>query len=327
MDNSDTYLVFKTNFVDILSNKILSESDEFQWKNQSWRFSDDKDIKCLGLVTDDDVAREVNPENPEDIETVVEIYDLLDQENGIIVFQAPVKKIPEITKKLKEYKYCVFLDNGDFDYVGRELNGKRIVLVEFQTKKRDEGYSAIIVDKNSENLEKSYATIDNGGKSFYVSVRVKSGKIDVEVRHYNSKFRTKFENVNKVFIGDDTFDLGNSILISLGENQYVFVGDDLYSFTAPEEITEYYSEVGNSSVTYPVAGSKNYIYFMVSEDSEYIPRTEFGKNVNLFGEAYEQYYGHTFSRETKESMKKKGTKFQNFKMIKEGRLNYLGGWM
>jgi NADH:ubiquinone oxidoreductase subunit C len=220
---------------------------------------------------------------------------LLDQENGIIVFQAPVKKISQITKKLKEYEYCVFLDNGDFDYVGRELNGRKIVLVEFQTKKIDEGYPAIVVDKTFVDLTKHYATIDNGGKSFYVTISVdKSRKIDVKVRHYNSKFETTFENVNKVFIGDDSFDPGNSILINLGGNQYVFVGDNLYSFTAPEEITEYYSEVGNSSVPYPVAGSKNYIYFMLSDDLVYVPRTEFSKNVNLFSQAYGQYYGHTY---------------------------------
>lgn len=327
MDNPDPYLVFKTNFVDILSAKIVSETYDFERKKQLWRFSDDKNIKCLGLVTDDDVAREVNPENPEDIETVVEIYDLLDQENGIIVFQAPVKKISQITKKLKEYQYCVFLDNGDFDYVGREFNGRKIILVEFQTKKIDEGFPAIVVDKKSKDMSKNYATIDNGGKSFYVTVTVKSGKIDVKVRHYNSKFETTFENVNKVFIGDDSFDPGNSILINLGGNQYVFVGDNLYSFTAPEEITEYYSEVGNSSVPYPVAGSKNYIYFMLSDDLVYVPRTEFSKNVNLFSGAYGQYYGHTFSRETKESLSEKGTEFPDFKMIKEGRLNYPRGWM
>jgi hypothetical protein len=67
MDNPDPYLVFKTNFVDILSTKILHETHAFEWKKQKWRFLNDDNVRCLGLVTDDDVAREVNPENPEDI--------------------------------------------------------------------------------------------------------------------------------------------------------------------------------------------------------------------------------------------------------------------
>lgn len=90
---------------------------------------------------------------------------------------------------------------------------------------------------------------------------------------------------------------GNSILVLLDSktNRYVYIGYLIYEFNAPEPITDYYSAVGNSDVPYPVALSKNFVYFMLGTSNrqnpggEYINRKEFSKGID-WSDAYGEYY-------------------------------------
>lgn len=84
---------------------------------------------------------------------------------------------------------------------------------------------------------------------------------------------------------------GNSILLHLDDLRYVYIGSEIYEFTAKEEITKYYSPIGNNDVPYPVAISKNYIYFMSGNQCGDLADYEAIENVDLT-DAYTYYFGH-----------------------------------
>jgi len=91
---------------------------------------------------------------------------------------------------------------------------------------------------------------------------------------------------------DPDFD-GNSILLKLKDDRYVFIGERIYEFSTSEPITTYYSLVGNSDVPYPVALSDNYVYFMLGGRdnvlAEYVDRSFFPEDTD-WRDAYTQYY-------------------------------------
>ena len=109
-----------------------------------------------------------------------------------------------------------------------------------------------------------------------------------------------------------------SILLKINctihKNYYVFIGDRLYGFSTPDDepIETFYSTVGNNDVPYPVALSKNYIYFMLDRGGEtfwenFLPwhihrvnRNEFPKKI-VWSDAYHYYddSGHKFQSETR----------------------------
>ncbi|KAG2437436.1 hypothetical protein HXX76_006087 [Chlamydomonas incerta] len=62
---------------------------------------------------------------------------------------------------------------------------------------------------------------------------------------------------------------GNSVLIGLGGRKYLFVGKEILSFTAEDEVVDYVSKMGNNAVPYPYAASARNCYYMI-EDT-YIP--------------------------------------------------------
>lgn len=66
----------------------------------------------------------------------------------------------------------------------------------------------------------------------------------------------------------------------------------VFSFTTDDEIIDYISPVGNSDVPYPVAYSKNNVYFML--DDQYIKRKdlELEANVSNAENLYGEFYGH-----------------------------------
>jgi hypothetical protein len=82
-----------------------------------------------------------------------------------------------------------------------------------------------------------------------------------------TKVVKRYKNVERVFIGKDKINGrvndGNSILLKLKGNRYATIfGSSIYEFSTSEPITRYLSPVGNNDVPYPVAFSKNYVYFM-----------------------------------------------------------------
>lgn len=56
---------------------------------------------------------------------------------------------------------------------------------------------------------------------------------------------------------------GNSILLHIRQNEYIYIGESIKRFKTTDKILEYYSDVGNSDVPYPYAVGAKFIYFML----------------------------------------------------------------
>lgn len=123
-----------------------------------------------------------------------------------------------------------------------------------------------------------YYTHDNGGISFKVvisqdnTVTVYQSTCEDEQAYYPDP--VKVFAVSRVFIGkDEKYPVlvdretdGNSILLNLTDNNYVFIGNNIHQFQALSNIVEYFSPIGNSDVPYPFAiDDKNNYYLMTEE--------------------------------------------------------------
>lgn len=69
--------------------------------------------------------------------------------------------------------------------------------------------------------------------------------------------------------------LGNSVLVQTGTRSYVFIGHQIFSFTAPEPIRAYRSPIGNSDVPYPWAEGAENVYLMA--ENVVLPRRLIGR--------------------------------------------------
>jgi hypothetical protein len=115
-----------------------------------------------------------------------------------------------------------------------------------------------------------YHTHDNGGRPYNVIIDSNTNKViiykHVEPFGEGKYIKKKILFANKIFIGKspdlgDYFD-GNSILLHIKDNEYVFIGREIFSFTSLKEITKFYSPVGNNDVPYPYAydGDNCYLF-------------------------------------------------------------------
>jgi hypothetical protein len=126
---------------------------------------------------------------------------------------------------------------------------------------------------------KRFEIHDNGGRPFEVLVDKNGVAVYKEVTSADysddseedegSYYDTPsfvFLNPAKVFVGNSPdnemtrfsggygkeFD-GNSILVNTEDNNYVYIGSEIYSFKSIAKIVEYVSPVGNNDVPYPYA--------------------------------------------------------------------------
>jgi hypothetical protein len=135
-------------------------------------------------------------------------------------------------------------------------------------------------------------TIEAGGGASTVRVHRRVYNGDEEAFEPNPVWSC--ENAARVFIGehygeeDVEWARGNSILVCIGMLRYCYIGSEIYEFTAPEEITAYYSKVGNSGVPYPIAYSATSFYLML--DHKFAPTARLGNDVELW-DAYGTFYG------------------------------------
>ncbi len=106
----------------------------------------------------------------------------------------------------------------------------------------------------------------------------KNKKEDDDLKNY-SEFIITYKPLN-IFIGKSplipmtlfsqghgpNFD-GNSILLEMDKNKYIFIGSCIYSFTTKHKIISFISPVGNNDVPYPYAiDNKNNFYFLLESD-------------------------------------------------------------
>lgn len=166
-----------------------------------------------------------------------------------------------------------------------------------------------IMEKYKNN--KKYYILQNGGKPYLVYVGKKNIKIYKnsdkfyvdEEYNYEINMWTYIELIRKykslkTFIGyspknnmtiysgghGERFD-GNSILIKIKNNKYVYIGPEIFSFKTDDDIIEYISPVGNSGVPYPYAIDNKGKYYLLIEGVilNDIPKY----NIN---DPYEYYY-------------------------------------
>lgn len=138
----------------------------------------------------------------------------------------------------------------------------------------------------------TYYTLDNGNQPFKVEIKKKAKTIvvykltkeeldddfNVLSREYGKKIvNTKYLDI---FIGKSPknkltkfskgygkkFD-GNTILVHLHSNLYMYIGALVYTFVVDkdEEIFAYQSPVGNNFVPYPYAISNKRVYFLIEK--------------------------------------------------------------
>ena len=204
------------------------------------------------------------------------------------------------------------------------------------------GYINLLTGMRVINGLRLYLTHDNGARSFLVIHKNKNVTILKEPDWNNSKFVhdnddnsynhdndddndfsnnklrnytvkiMKYKNVKRVLPGEDVNKeyFGNSVLLDLGDNRYVFIGSNIYEFNTPanEYINKFYSLVGNNDVAYPVALSQTYAYFML--DLQYLSKSKFPEECDWM-DSYSHYYGHT-SHSTDKMV---GEQFLNHKQI------------
>jgi hypothetical protein len=102
----------------------------------------------------------------------------------------------------------------------------------------------------------------NGDIPFHVEIN--GNKIDIFSDNHTTPILT--QNARTIFVGESpknkmtTFSggygpefLGNSILLELEDNEYEFIGKNIFSFTPLANIIHFVSPVGNNDVPYPYA--------------------------------------------------------------------------
>ena len=156
-------------------------------------------------------------------------------------------------------------------------------------------------------MSQEYIVHDNGGRPFKVFVSTDSSthstSVCVSKRVTSDKydFLVEYPNVLHVMVGKNpqpkidvlkrnlmmTFD-GNTIVLQIDTNRYVFIGQDVYEFSLADGdiIDEYYSPVVNSDVPYPVIKGRDYGYFML--DKKMIRMEDLC--IEEWSDAYGDYY-------------------------------------
>jgi len=146
-------------------------------------------------------------------------------------------------------KYDIYFihDNGGTPFrVAIDELGKRILVYKY-----DDFGSAFINDNDYGN--------DYGQSNFSKSI---------EPVILDTSFERVFLGgpLPDIFIVDgNDFEMGNSILIHITGNRYIFVGMYIYEFESPEAIIEYISPLGCNDVPYPFAKSANETFLMIED--------------------------------------------------------------
>jgi hypothetical protein len=142
-----------------------------------------------------------------------------------------------------------------------------------------------------------YLIHDNYARPFCVYIDENHNQVHIYKKEYRECYQndeledyTKFIGTyspSKIFIGESPlnsmtefsaghgpeFD-GNSILLKMEQDKYIFIGDHIYSFKTEYEIVEFVSPVGNNDVPYPYAIDDNGNYYFLLGDEPGILRLD-----------------------------------------------------
>ena len=154
----------------------------------------------------------------------------------------------------------------------------------------------------------TYKIHDNGGTPFTVAVdkTAKTAVVTSWGYDFDTEKRIKGPVVlttgyEEIWIGrhsrryepEDYYErepgqLGNTILLRVKGNTYIWIGWKILQFTLPanEIVVAYDSPIGNNDVPYPAVFTNRRVLLMIEEVS--VPNDA----LNLKGDPYAQYYGH-----------------------------------
>jgi hypothetical protein len=133
------------------------------------------------------------------------------------------------------------------------------------------------------NNVRIYFTHDNGERPFIVvinnnTVKIYKNNSDINITINDEDFIGKYEPI-QIFVGKSLknemtkfsggyghfFD-GNSILLQMTKNKYIFIGERLFAFETLNTIIEFNSPVGNNNVPYPFAIDDKGWYYLFIEN-------------------------------------------------------------
>jgi hypothetical protein len=174
---------------------------------------------------------------------------------------------------------------------------------------------------------KVYDVLDNGARPY--RVYVDGSTVSIYIGKQNSDYTYDYDKLvrtikaKEVHVGGKKSQLGNSILVHVSGNNYMYIGHEIYEFQMEDTVDTYFSIVGNSDVPYPVLLGTENAYFML--DRCYVPRSEFDPKMTKaeWEDAYQRYYGYADAM-TGESppkgvradgMEKKCKKMKGFHMV------------
>jgi hypothetical protein len=112
---------------------------------------------------------------------------------------------------------------------------------------------------------------DNGGRPFQIKITPNVLEV-LELKDDKYKHLMNIRNYVNLWIGEDEcdkdFSYGNSLLVELPRNKYLFLGMEIVSFTLNKKIKKYFSPVGNNDVPYPWFVDENNNVYLLSDPRE-----------------------------------------------------------
>jgi len=136
-----------------------------------------------------------------------------------------------------------------------------------------------------------YYTEFNNARPFKVTITnnvVSVAKLNTDDTESKDKYLNIFEyHPLKIFVGKSkihdppkywgegsSLD-GNSILLHMTDNEYIYIGQSIYSFTSLSEIIQYESPVGGSYVPYPYAIDKENNFYLLAYEIIFLHKPYF----------------------------------------------------
>lgn len=127
-----------------------------------------------------------------------------------------------------------------------------------------------------------YYTHDNGSRPFKVVFKENEVSIHKMTNYENNKYTygelIKTYKPKKIFIGKSPKNKmtlfsggfgnkfnGNSILLQITHTNYIYIGEEIFSFKTNSQIIKYISPVGNNDVPYPHAIDEDNYYYLLLE--------------------------------------------------------------
>jgi len=195
------------------------------------------------------------------------------------------------TEMAEEFDICgtkpiLYENNSPYQLIKEKTSGFRKYFVHFNYQRPFLVYvgpEKVFVYKVPEDM---YAGKEDGHSWAYIQLVKEYNPEKVWVGKSPLNDSTEFSGGH----GSD-FD-GNTILLYLGNDRYVFIGHEFYEFTMPtgDSLVDYYSPVGNNDVPYPVLWGNNNVYFMAEQ--VYAPISEFNCITDERERSDAYFYGH-----------------------------------